>query len=405
MRYILKNYKNFITQSFSLYILSFITVFVSALAIFLAYGIYQNANIVWNGNYDYESENNYIEFLLSTDAGKEVTKKDLKRCFEQISDQIDRIHASGNSDHLYFDGYTTLDWGYTAPEHADQEFLDLELMATIDEYGIKAPTVAFDNLVKQDLSDGASWSDAEEEAGKRVALFWNYKEQESFDDSYPSPVCAIDDNNMITIDGKKYSIIGYQLNTFSPMIPFGSLDDNVSFHSGKFIFPEWVSNTSYETVTNILKKELGDRVEILYEDRSHEEDAHYTYSMAVMIVMLLSIIAVIDLLIIYQYYLKKNQYNQLILRICGMSKRKNICKQLGECVLLSVPVYIIAMIFWAAVILPRLTPYFVYMQNSFSFRLYAVFLGIYVLSVVLFCLFILIKNSRKPIETMLRGGE
>ena len=63
MRYILKNYKNFITQSFSLYILSFITVFVSALAIFLAYGIYQNANIVWNGNYDYESENNYIEFL------------------------------------------------------------------------------------------------------------------------------------------------------------------------------------------------------------------------------------------------------------------------------------------------------------------------------------------------------
>ncbi len=405
MRYILKNYKNFITQSFSLYILSFITVFVSALAIFLAYGIYQNANIVWNGNYDYESENNYIEFLLSTDAGKEVTKKDLKRCFEQISDQIDRIHASGNSDHLYFDGYTTLDWGYTAPEHADQEFLDLELMVTIDEYGIKAPTVAFDNLVKQDLSDGASWSDAEEEAGNRVALFWDYKEQESFDDSYPSPVCAIDDNNMITIDGKKYSIIGYQLNTFSPMIPFGSLDDNVSFHSGKFIFPEWVSNTSYETVTNILKKELGDRVEILYEDRSHEEDAHYTYSMAVMIVMLLSIIAVIDLLIIYQYYLKKNQYNQLILRICGMSKRKNICMQLGECVLLSVPVYIIAMIFWAAVILPRLTPYFVYMQNSFSFRLYAMFLGIYVLSVMLFCLFILIKNSRKPIETMLRGGE
>ena len=88
-----------------------------------------------------------------------------------------------------------------------------------------------------------------------------------------------------------------------------------------------------------------------------------------------------------------------------MSKRKNICMQLGECVLLSVPVYIIAMIFWAAVILPRLTPYFVYMQNSFSFRLYIVFLGIYVLSVVLFCLFILIKNSRKPIETMLRGGE
>lgn len=406
MRYILKNYATFARKNTSLFVLAIITIWISTVIIHLSYGVYQNTHIIWKGNYDTETENNYIEFTFSSEEGKEVTKADLTRCFNRITDSMDVIRASGNSDFVLFDGYTPLDWGYPTENLSDSDkqrtYLNIKLV--IDHQGLRAPKIIFDNLLKCGFSEGGRWTDEEEATGKRVALFWDYQRQDAPNDQFVSAACALDKDGMVTIGGKKYEIIGYQGYFFPPLIPYGSLDENVNFTSGKFVFREWVSVTSYATITEILKEELGDRVQILHEDRSHEEDAYYTYSAAIAIVILLSLIAVIDLLILYQYYVKGNENKRCIFRICGMSRWKTIGIQFGECLLLTIPVYLIATVTFALGILPRLTPYFAYMKYSFNLQIYAAIFGIYIAFTSIFCLLTLWIESHRHTIVDIYGG-
>lgn len=407
MRYIFKNYAGFAKNNRSLFLLAIITIWISAMILHLSYGVYQNAHIIWKGNYDTETSNNYIEFTFSTDKGKEVTKADLTRCFNRIVDSMDIIQASGNSDFVLFDGYTPLDWGYPTEtlSSSDRQRADPNIKLVIDSGGLRAPAIIFDNMLKYGFSNGGRWTDEDEASGRQVALFWDYQAQESPSDDFVSPECALNEDGSVTIDGKKYEIIGYQNFFLPPLIPYGSLDANVVFSSGKFVFREWVSVTSYATITDILKEELGDRVQILHEQRSHEEDAHYTYSAAITIVILLALIAVTDLLIVYQYYVKRNEYKRCIFRICGMSRWKAIGIQFGECLLLTIPVYVIAAVTFAFGILPRLTPYFVYMKYSFSPQIYAAIFGIYIACTSICCLIALwIENHRHTIVDIYGGN-
>lgn len=383
MQYIIKNYQSFVRHNTPLFILCICTVAVSVLLIHFVYGVYQNYSIVQNGNYDQVEGFDSFSFDLSNQKGQPVTKADMDRCITRISKQIDLLEASGNSDYVVLIVNAPLDWNFNKGYGND----DTTIKVKIDRTGTAAPDIVFDNMEQYSLSSGGRWTDVQEKEGAQVALFWDYRNPD-WQTAGVHPEEAINSDNTVTIEGKKYSIIGYQVFQYEPIIPYSSLDKDIELTSGAFVFPEHMSMTSYEVLTNILKEELGNRVSFEYPGNMQKNNVHYVYNIVFLVVALVALIASVDLMFLYRFYLRKNRGRMMVFRLCGMPRWKNIIIQLGEFLLLTVPGYWIAVLLFAAAVLPGIQPYYIYMPNSFSVPVYSILFGIYIISCIIFCLII-----------------
>lgn len=392
MSYIFKNYKCFVKNNIFLFIISVTIIFISTVLIHFVYGVYQNYHIVQEGNYSSVSDQD--EFSVTFSGNREVTKADLDRCIEKISGQMDIMEASGNSDSILLTLQTPLDWNYPDP-------MDIEVKILVDRYGIKAPDIVFDNMQTYGFSDGGRWTDVQEKEGAKVALFWDFNNPIYNGVDITNPTVALNKDNTVTIDNKKYEIIGYQNYCYAPIIPYSSLEDTATFTKCTFTFFEHISMTSYETLNRILKEELGDNFAINRTSSPRKNNVHYIYGVVFLIVGFVAFIAIVDLMLLYRYYLRKVKYKAAIFRLCGMPLTKSICLQIGEFLLLSLPIYICAAIFFSFILLPRLRPYYVYMPNAFNVSVYGILFSIYIIFSLTFCLVITWFENHKSIVNML----
>ena len=191
MSYIFKNYKCFVKNNIFLFIISVTIIFISTVLIHFVYGVYQNYHIVQEGNYSSVSDQD--EFSVTFSGNREVTKTDLDRCIEKISDQMDIMEASGNSDSILLTLQTPLDWNYPDP-------MDIEVKILVDRYGIKAPDIVFDNMQTYGFSDGGRWTDVQEKEGAKVALFWDFNNPIYNGVDITNPTVALNKDNTVTID-------------------------------------------------------------------------------------------------------------------------------------------------------------------------------------------------------------
>jgi len=249
------------------------------------------------------------------------------------------------------------------------------------------------------FTDGSRWTDMQEKEGAQVALFWDYNNP-SYQTDGIHPEEAINADNTVTIEGKDYEIIGYQTYQLEPIIPYSSLNQDITFSSGGFAFPEHMSMTSYEILTSILKEELGDQVTFEYPGVAQKDNVNYVYNVVFIVVGLVALIVSVDLLLVYRYYLRKNRHKMAIFRLCGMSKCKNIIMQMGEFLILTLPGYIVSVIFFAFVMLPKLRAYYVYMPNSFTPKVYFIILMIYIICSMVFCMVISYSECRGNVITI-----
>lgn len=378
MRYIFKNYHTFFRNHTPLFVLCMSVVIVSVLLIHFVYGVYQNYSIVQDG--DYDQVEGCDEFYFQFSDGL-VTKADLDRCIARISGQMDLIEASGNSDYVILSVSAPLDWNYHNAEVSDNTIVKV----AIDRTGVAAPDIVFDNMKASGILDASRWTDVQEKEGAQVALFWDYNKPDWQADGI-HPEEALNADNTVTIEGKKYNIIGYQTFQYQPLIPYSSLDKDIVFTAGVLTFPEHMSMTSYEILTNILKEELGDRVTLEYPGTMQKDNVHYVYNIVFIVVILVAGVASVDLMFLYRFYLRKNRYKMTVFRLCGMSRWKNIAIQIGEFLMLTLPGYLAAVVVFATILLPELQPLYIYMPKSFSLPVYCALLGIYLICSLIFCL-------------------
>lgn len=204
MQYIFKNYRSFIRYNTPLFILSMGIIMVSVLLIHFIYGVYQNYNIIQSGDYDQVEGFDEFSFEFSSKKGKEVTKSDMDRCIKQISNKMDLIEGSGNSNFVVLIVYSPLNCNI--PKGIESK--DTSIKVAINRSGVSAPDIVFDNMQTYSFTDGSRWSDIQEKEGAQVTLFWNYKNpQYQIEGVHPED--AINADNTVTIEGKDYKIIGY----------------------------------------------------------------------------------------------------------------------------------------------------------------------------------------------------
>ena len=402
MQYIFKNYRYFIKKEKTIFLLAAACIIISTFILHFAYGLYQNknSNLDNEPNMYVDGKSKWIEFEFSKEPGKMVTRGEITQCLQKLSKSMDLVQANGNSDFTLFICYADLDWNYPVD-------LESTLRVIVNEDGIKAPTIIFENMLSsgQDLS--GYWTDTDEESGNKVCIFpvsdGIYTDEKGV--TWPDYSVALNKDGTVPIEGNDYSIIGYSSYIHCPMMPFSSLDEDTPIKSGYFAFVEDVTGKNFDYISQLFIDELGaDRVTV-DDSISYRKDIKYNYRTVLIMAAIMCVLVAMNYMVLYTYLLERRKRTTAILRICGMSKCKSCLMNIAECILLTVPFYLISATIYGCIVLPHIREYFTRMQGAYTLKIYIVLFGIYLMASVVICGIGVTYNNRGSIVLRMRKGK
>ena len=164
-----------------------------------------------------------------------------------------------------------------------------------------------------------------------------------------------------------------------------------------------VSSNETTSVVEKTNKILGDRA-VVEPANLPDDDAVYLYNTIIMVTIFITIVSAINFAILYRYILSSRKQSLMVYRICGMSFARVVLLYLGECVVLTVPAYVIGVLLFEHVILKKVSKYYDYMSNSYSSYVYMVLFSIYFILSLLILLFMIIYALKTDKELDVKGG-
>jgi hypothetical protein len=359
LKYTLKNIKSFITENFIIFVLLVISTLTSSIVIFFAYGVYQNYNTILS----YQENDSYDDYIyinyINSDSDY-VTKQDLLNCLNEIDGISNELQERISL--------------YTVEGCIDNN--SYEFKFSYNNGGFKIAEDFVKNLIKYDnLTEGTYWSDYEEANGICVALIPDtdvYLEVPALN--------SIMNGDKLRIGGKDYEIIGkHAWNEDGAMFPFSTVSEDQILTNTMITFDSSVSTKTYNKIRDIFNTYMGNKAEF-DAIRTIDKDTYYTYKTVILISVVIALIAATNFMILYRYIISTRKRATAIFKILGLTSGKLNLINLSECIILIVPFFFFGMILYQSVFLPRLSTYFVYMQDAYSpfiyFLLFLIFISI-----------------------------
>lgn len=322
MRHIFLNIASFFKNEKLLLLIVFICVIASAFIINFAYGLYYNYNAE-NNEMELELESIYIDIA----EGKSFTKGDVKRYVEALDSSIHR-----DIDVIYAAGDIT-EYGFVGDESA--HYTPMRFRFVDGEYQISE--ITRDSWLGSGIIISGRYITNEEEAeGKQVALV-------GADSGNWIKACENirNDDGTITLFDKVYEVVGtYNAGTGTPIVPFLTVPDNLKVITLSFVFNKNITRSYYEELQRVANEVVPD-VLVFPDLELPDMDSMAVYNNMIVIALVISVLSVINFAMIYRFVLKKRQRSVAIMRICGCTKFKAVLIYLGECVILTLPAYLI----------------------------------------------------------------
>ena len=378
MKYIFKNLLSFFTDSKLVAVLAVISIFVSSVVINFSYGIYQNYNVILENNVsDGELVMSVVFMNTGNEKGQYVNKKMFMECVDEIA-------------------ISSLDFNERISVIAVDGILDNN---TADfRFGVRDGHISIsddfaENSDANGMIKGDYWGDIDEIEGNRVALCYDYRIG-TVDTPYINSI--LKDEDTLIICGMEYKIIGYQeWNIDGVMVPINSVDDDTYLKSVLIMFDRGITKPTYECISKIFKDKLGDLAYVV-EISELDVDSRYTYKTVIIIAVLTALIAAFNFMILYRYILSRRQRKTAIYRLCGLTVNKASLYNLVECILITVPVYLLGLVLYDKVIMPYLDDFFPYMRDAYTDKLYLCLFTIYLaISVIVCSIQICVDNHKK----------
>lgn len=384
LKYTLKNIKSFFIDNWIIFILLIISVITSSIVIFFAYGVYQNYNTILNYKED-DSYDDYIWVDYENTNSEYVTKEDLMNCLseiDRISNGLQEQIVQYNVEGVIDDNSYEFKFIYSNGKFKVAE----EFKENLKEYG--------------NLTEGTYWSDYEEANGICVALI--------SDPAVFGEISALDSikyGNQLKIGEKIYDIIGKQAwNENGAMFPFSTVADEQLLTSTLISFNSAVSVKTYNQIRDVFNNYMGDKA-VFEEIRTIDKDTYYTYKTVILISVFIALIAAINFMILYRYIMSTRKRTTAIFRILGLTPAKLNFMNMSECIILIVPFFILGMVLYQTVFLPRLHTYFVYMQDAYTpfvyFLLFVIFISV---SLIVIGIMLLVMSRKRILELIKDRG-
>ena len=383
-KYTLKNIKSFFINNFIIFILLVISTITSAIVIFFSYGVYQNYNTILSYKED-DLSDDYIGINYVNTGSEYVTKRDLLNCLSEIDDISNELREQIIQ--------------YDVEGIIDNNSYEFKFLYCDGKF--KVAEEFKENLKKYDnLTEGTYWSDYEEANGICVALI--------SDPAVFGEISALDSIkyvNKLKIGGKIYDIIGKQAwNEKGAMFPFSTVADEQLLTSTLISFNSAVSVKTYNQIRDVFNNYMGDKA-VFEEIRTIDKDTYYTYKTVILISVFIALIAAINFMILYRYIMSTRKRTTAIFRILGLTPAKLNFMNMSECIILIVPFFILGMVLYQTVFLPRLHTYFVYMQDAYTpfvyFLLFVIFISV---SLIVIGIMLLVMSRKRILELIKDRG-
>lgn len=383
-KYTLKNIKSFFINNFIIFILLVISTITSAIVIFFSYGVYQNYNTILSYKED-DLSDDYIGINYVNTSSEYVTKRDLLNCLSEIDDISNELREQIIQ--------------YDVEGIIDNNSYEFKFLYSDGKF--KVAEEFKENLKKYDnLTEGTYWSDYEEANGICVALI--------SDPAVFGEISALDSikyGNQLKIGEKIYDIIGKQAwNENGAMFPFSMVADEQLLTSTLISFNSAVSVKTYNQIRDVFNNYMGDKA-VFEEIRTIDKDTYYTYKTVILISVFIALIAAINFMILYRYIMSTRKRTTAIFRILGLTPAKLNFMNMSECIILIVPFFILGMVLYQTVFLPRLHTYFVYMQDAYTpfvyFLLFVIFISV---SLIVIGIMLLVMSRKRILELIKDRG-
>lgn len=383
-KYTLKNIKSFFINNFIIFILLVISTITSAIVIFFSYGVYQNYNTILSYKED-DLSDDYIGINYVNTSSEYVTKRDLLNCLSEIDDISNELREQIIQ--------------YDVEGIIDNNSYEFKFLYSDGKF--KVAEEFKENLKKYDnLTEGTYWSDYEEANGICVALI--------SDPAVFGEISALDSikyGNQLKIGEKIYDIIGEQAwNENGAMFPFSTVADEQLLTSTLISFNSAVSVKTYNQIRDVFNNYMGDKA-VFEEIRTIDKDTYYTYKTVILISVFIALIAAINFMILYRYIMSTRKRTTAIFRILGLTPAKLNFMNMSECIILIVPFFILGMVLYQTVFLPRLHTYFVYMQDAYTpfvyFLLFVIFISV---SLIVIGIMLLVMSRKRILELIKDRG-
>ena len=373
MKYILRNIKMFIRHEKTIFIVMIICILSSALILNFAYGLYQNFN-----TQKIEDNAELKEIVIDIDDESELTRKNFQLYIESLSEQALEdmdIFIAGTLE--CFEGcyYDTLDCRFAYRN------------------GMYQVMEEFRKNREERLHSGRMITDEEENAGANVAVV-DYNDEFGWND-YTKAIQ--NGENTIELFGKTYDVVGEGEGTPTPSVPFLSIPEDFIFDDIVILsFQNVVNKREFEELKNQADSIIPDTL-IFPELNLPDADSITLYNNIILISLLITILSLLNFAMLYHFILEKRSQDLAIMRICGCTKKKALFIYLGECLVLSVPVYIAGTVIFILLLNRLFDDLFIYMKQSYTPSVYAIIFVGYILLMLLFLGIMISRHISKSI--------
>ena len=363
MRMILRNIRSFLLHHTGFFILMLCCVLSSAAVMLFSFGLYQNYQLEKE---DFTAAQKALEFPCSG-----VKKDELKQIVESLDSNthshITLIFAS-LSDGAFWDGRSQeLFTRFVYQNGAYHPYPDGEKNLYENKF----------------VLDGRYFTDVEYQTGEKVMLVSTHDmviNEQQHDPQYAENGAlilpeTIEGYDTFPVCGEDFTPI--MMTKTTSEVPFPSVPAETEVLHFSFDFDVPPTDQQAYALLETVQRVCGDRVTLPEITPAYEED--YTlYNTIMLIAVLIAAAAAVNIVILYYYILLKRRKTLAVCMLCGCTRGKAVLMYLGESLLLTLPLFALAVLLYDRLLLPALTRFFPFIQTAYSPALYLRAMGIYV---------------------------
>ncbi|MBQ8725310.1 MAG: hypothetical protein IJY74_06560 [Oscillospiraceae bacterium] len=356
MKHIFRNIRMFIRNEKMIFAVMVVCVFASAVILNFAYGLYCHFN-----TQKIETTADLKEIIIDIDDDSRLTQKEFRSYIESLSEET-------------LEGMSVFIAG-TVPEADPNQYntLDCRFEYSGGRYKVME---AYREAIEMRLHSGRMITDEEESSGANVAVV-------HYDDFIGGrnefTLSLMKDEDTIIFLGKEYEIVGDEEMAAIPSVPFLSVPEDFIFDDIVILdFDNVISKPAYEELRMQADMLIPEKL-IFPELSLPDADSITLYNNIILISLLIAVLSLLNFAMLYHFVLERRSRDLAIIRICGCTKKRALLIHLGECMAISVPVYIAGTAVFILLLDRVFDRLFIYMKEAYSSAVYLVIFAGYIL--------------------------
>lgn len=377
MKYVFRNIKIFAKRETMIFIILIICVITSAFVMNFSYGLYINFNTAINEN---SLELKTIAPLVSENAI--LTKGE----FQAFVDNLDNDTKEKIS--LVFASSDLTEIGY------DEHYSFFPMRFCIRQNAYLVPDVIRESWTSSKMiTSGQYISNKDEKAGALSAIV-------------SQEICDKKVGDKIEFLGSEYAVVGtYNGASYTPIVPFLTVPNDIKINECTFTFTNTLTRSTYEKLKNTARETLSDKL-IFPELLLPDDDYLALYRNIILISVLVAAVSVLNFAMLYLFIIRKRRNSLAVMRLCGAPEWQTALIYLGECIIITIPAFVLGTLMFDLLLKKYFVNRFSYMNNAFKSPLvYIAIFGLYLVVMLVILGIIIFHSTRSDIKDCLSEGK